>query len=312
VKWYKTFSEIENVDLDSIEGFLTPWKPLNRKIGKIRMGETTLITGRRFGGKSSAMHNIALSAIKQDFPVALYSGEMHQWFLKYTITCALLGPDNLGKRYCDIREKDIPVISDDMQLRADELLDGKLFIYSGSDNKDTSIRSTFTDIERNEGARVFIIDNLRTTRLVDKTAHDRHQQVENFIGRLVEKSHRSNPPIHIFLIDHPRKSEQGSKSFGMRSLDDVEGTGAKGDLVDNGYEFRRVGDDERVKLEKNCKRLNLEQHKIKHINAAVKVHKDRLGGSSGTIYLAYDPFSRRLGEIGLYGGHFDYKYVEGL
>ncbi len=70
------FSDIQDVDLDQIDGITTGIRPLDRYLMKLFQGTLNIITGINGAGKSSFINQIICQSLEQDKNVFLFSGEL--------------------------------------------------------------------------------------------------------------------------------------------------------------------------------------------------------------------------------------------
>lgn len=83
------FSDIQDVDLDQIDGITTGIRPLDRYLMKLFQGTLNIITGINGAGKSSFINQIICQSLEQDKNVFLFSGELPNFQTKTGSTLCL-------------------------------------------------------------------------------------------------------------------------------------------------------------------------------------------------------------------------------
>lgn len=229
-KWLK-MSEIEKVDLSAIQRFKTGIAELDRLILGLAEGEITLFSGGNASGKSSFINTLALNAIDQGVPTAIYSGELPPQILKAWIQMAAAGRNNLkpsqygdGKFY----------VPNNVGARIDQWLDDKLYLFNN--DYGNTFEEVMHDMEEllELGFKFFVLDNLMSLD-IDLLEGDKNGKQKNAILQLKNFAKRNK--VHILLVAHPRKS------MAFLRKNDISGTSDLTNAVDNVWICHRVNQD---------------------------------------------------------------------
>lgn len=229
-KWLK-MSEIEKVDLSAIPRFKTGIAELDRLILGLAEGEITLFSGGNASGKSSFINTLALNAIDQGVPTAIYSGELPPHILKAWIQMAAAGRNNLKpSRYGDGKF----YVTNNVGARIDQWLDDKLYLFNNEYGN--TFDEVMYDMEEllELGFKFFVLDNLMSLD-IDLLEGDKNGKQKNAILRLKNFAKKNN--VHILLVAHPRKS------MAFLRKNDISGTSDLTNAVDNVWICHRVNQD---------------------------------------------------------------------
>lgn len=229
-KWLK-MSEIEKVDLSAIPRFKTGIAELDRLILGLAEGEITLFSGGNASGKSSFINTLALNAIDQGVPTAIYSGELPPHILKAWIQMAAAGRNNLKpSRYGDGKF----YVPNNVGARIDQWLDDKLYLFNNEYGN--TFDEVMYDMEEllELGFKFFVLDNLMSLD-IDLLEGDKNGKQKNAILRLKNFAKKNN--VHILLVAHPRKS------MAFLRKNDISGTSDLTNAVDNVWICHRVNQD---------------------------------------------------------------------
>lgn len=229
-KWLK-MSEIEKVDLSAIPRFKTGIAELDRLILGLAEGEITLFSGGNASGKSSFINILALNAIDQGVPTAIYSGELPPQIMKAWIQMAAAGRNNLkpsqygdGKFY----------VPNNVGARIDQWLDDKLYLFNNEYGN--TFEEVMHDMEEllELGFKFFVLDNLMSLD-IDLLEGDKNGKQKNAILQLKDFAKKNK--VHILLVAHPRKS------MAFLRKNDISGTSDLTNAVDNVWICHRVNQD---------------------------------------------------------------------
>lgn len=229
-KWLK-MSEIEKVDLSAIPRFKTGIAELDRLILGLAEGEITLFSGGNASGKSSFINILALNAIDQGVPTAIYSGELPPQIMKAWIQMAAAGRNNLkpsqygdGKFY----------VPNNIGARIDQWLDDKLYLFNNEYGN--TFEEVMHDMEEllELGFKFFVLDNLMSLD-IDLLEGDKNGKQKNAILQLKDFAKKNK--VHILLVAHPRKS------MAFLRKNDISGTSDLTNAVDNVWICHRVNQD---------------------------------------------------------------------
>lgn len=257
--------------------FQTGFSKLDMAIGGFYLGELSVWTGKRGGGKSTILGQTLLDAVEQGIPVCAYSGELSAWRFKDWVTAQAAGPENITP-HLEPSGKTSFEISDFVREKIDKWWDGLFFLYDneipGASGEDSILR-IFEYVDRKYGCSVYLVDNLMSTRFkgAENNRENFYQAQSSFTGRLVEFAKKHY--VHVHLVAHPRKTGGSS----VKDADDVSGTGDITNRADNVFSMSRLSDDEAA--QENCATM-------------LHILKNRDFGETGAIKLNFDERSRRF------------------
>lgn len=211
---------------------------LDEMLGGIEEGCITIISGRSGDGKSTITNQFVLNAVQQGKKVAIYSGELKAQKLIYWICLQAAGSDFIGLKYDNIRAKDVPTISWDVQRRITDWLSGNVFLFDNEQSRpdgekeiDTVLKM-FTRIARRNSPFLFVIDNVMSL------VSDQTEQLAAQRSMIVKlKSFAQKYKCHIILIAHPRKS--GTKQDNVITKDSVSGSSSMVNFCDSAFSVER-------------------------------------------------------------------------
>ena len=277
------FSDIQDVDLDQIDGVTTGIKPLDRYLMKLFYGSLNIITGINGSGKSSFLNTIIANTIDQEKNVFLFSGELPNFQTKNWLNSVLAGQRNVTEHH--FQDASYFKVKPEAKREIDSFYRGRLYIYEdGRSNKKSDLMKTMEDSVRKYGTKLLILDNLTAINLEcsDKNKYDRQSEL---VMDLISFAVKFN--VIVMLVVHPHKIDT------MRRLNkmDVQGISAIIDLAHRIISLYRVSDRDKAGEPKG------EGWKIKPIKADVLVDilKDRMLGFEGrSIGVHYDTPSRRF------------------
>lgn len=279
------FSDINNIDLDEIDGIKTGIPDLDKKLMKLFYGTFTIVTGVNGSGKSSFLSQIVCNAIDEDKNAFLYSGELPNFQSKNWINYILAGQRNV-KEYCS-NGATYWKVTPEAQKQMNDYYRGKLFIYKdGFDHKVDSLLKSMEDTTRKYGCKLHIIDNLTSVNL-EANEQNKFQKQEEFVTRLIDFAKKYN--VAVLLVVHPHKIEQ------MRRLNkmDIQGISAIIDLAHRILSLYRVTKEDKRGVPN--KRGNGWYKEPIPYDVLCDILKDRLLGFEGsTAGLYYDKPSRRF------------------
>lgn len=229
-KWL-SMKDIQKVNLDEMQGFVTGITRLDLAIRKLYYGEVTILSGSNASGKSSLLNTIILNAVQQGVPNALYSGELPPRRLKAWIQIAAAGKDYLRRS----RYGDSWYVPDMIAERIDEWLDGRFFIFN-DDEYSHRWEQILSDMEElaKAGIKLFTLDNLMSLS-IDIFDGDNNKKQKELINQIVKFA--KDAQVHIILVAHPRKAT------GFIRKTDIAGTSDLTNAVDNVFIVHRVNND---------------------------------------------------------------------
>lgn len=284
-------ADVERVDPSTQLAVLSGLKALDESIGGFAPAELSIWTGKRGSGKSTLLCQMLLNAIDQGFPVCAYSGELAAWRFKQWAMLQAAGSGHVEPRRDNASGKLYYFTPQEIAEKIDGWWKGKFFLYdnrvpgAGDEN---SIINVFEYAVRRFGCCVFLVDNLMTARFSGESDENYYRAQSRFTGRLVEFAKKNE--VHVHLVAHPRKGENGKKS--LLTADDVGGSGDITNRADNAFSLERLSE---------------EEAKARGYDAGLSVLKNRSYGSTAHIQLVYDARCRRYRKKGENDGMYGWE-----
>ena len=276
---------------------------LDKRIEGLAKGEISLISGLRGSAKSTWLSQVAINAVDKDYNVLFYSGELKdRRFARWMLQQAA-GADHVTKSK---KYENYYSVNPGIDEKIVEWMGPRLMLYNNDFGSNfVRIATVLRDVIKEYKSDLVIIDNMSILDLSDITDDrraDKWDQQKLFVELLKNLAMQCN--CHIIFVAHPRKA------MGFLRLDDVGGTGALGNLVDNALMVHRVNEDFRRGYDVI--------HKIKWENCSeyvgatnvIEVVKDREYGTQDLfIPMWFEQETRRLknyeDERIIYGWDFD-------
>lgn len=279
------YSDINDIDLDEMDGIKIGIPELDRKLMKLFYGTFTICTGINGSGKSSFLSQLVCNSMDEGKNVFMYSGELPNFQTKSWINYIFAGQRNV-KQY-EQNEATYWKITPEAKSNISNYYKQKLFIYKdGYDHKTTSILKSMEDTTRKYGCKLLIIDNLTSINL-EANENNKFQKQEEFVNSLIDFAKKYN--VAVVLVVHPHKIEQ------MRRLSkmDIQGVSAIIDLAHRVISLYRVSNLDKQGIPKK-NGTGWYKEPIKY-DVLCDILKDRMLGSEGaTAGLYYDKPSRRF------------------
>lgn len=279
------YADIENIDLDQIDGVKTGIKELDKRLMRLFEGTLNIITGVNGSGKSSFLSSLVCEALDQDKNVFMYSGELPNFLARSWIDYIFAGQRNVTQHQSgDTVYWKVP---QETRKEMGEYYRDRLFIYKdGYSHKASEIIKTATDAILKEGAKLIIIDNLTSVNL-ECNENNKYSKQEEFVTNLIDMAKKYN--VTVCLVVHPHKIETMRRLTKM----DVQGISAIIDLAHRILSLYRVTDnDKKGELRRNGNGYVKEPIEA---DVLIDVLKDRLLGHEGySTGLWYDKPSRRF------------------
>lgn len=213
-------------------------KVLDNDIYGFLLGELSVWSGKSGQGKSTFLGQILLNAVDKGDPVCAYSGELRADRFQYWINLQAAGRTNIIE-YQDGKEgKPFGVIANETSSRIRDWYRGKFWLYDNSivDNgEETSILKVFQYAAKRYGCKVFLVDNLMTSRFNVQKDGDFYRAQSNFVGELVHFAKAFE--AHVHLVAHPKKTK------GDLGKEDVSGIADITNRADNVFSVERMKED---------------------------------------------------------------------
>lgn len=279
------FSDIQDVDLDQIDGITTGIRTLDRYLMKLFQGTLNIITGINGAGKSSFINQIICQSLEQDKNVFLFSGELPNFQTKNWLNSVLAGQRHIEERH--FQDATYYKVRPEAKREIDEFYRGRLYIYEdGRSNRMTDLLKTMEDSVRKYGTKLLILDNLTAINL-ECSDDNKYNKQSELIMNLIAFAVKFN--VIVLLVVHPHKIDT------MRRLNkmDVQGISAIIDLAHRIISLYRVSERDKQGEPK----LNGSGWRVKPIkeDVLIDILKDRMLGYEGrSVGVYYDQPSRRF------------------
>lgn len=200
---------------------------INYELGGYAPGDLVCWTGRTGDGKSTLVSQEILQAIESGERVVWYTAELSPIKLKRSLLLQAAGTPYIGLEYDYRRDRDIPVVSDEVANRINEWLKGRIMLCT--DNVSTMnfdsnyLAELLKYARRRNGCTVAVVDNIMTAVMgADDDTYLRTQ--EKFTLELKRIATSLGMVVH--LVAHPRKTRENLTN------DDVAGSASITRLAD--------------------------------------------------------------------------------
>lgn len=279
------FADIEDLDLDAMDGIPTGLPTLDRYLMKLFYGTLNIVTGINGSGKSSFLNQVICQALERGDNAYLFSGELPNFQTKNWINYIFAGQRNVSE--CRYNDSTFYKVTPEAKRAISEYYRGRLYIRAdGESNKVTDLMQSMEDSVRKYGTKLLVLDNL-TAINVEANDNNKYEKQADFIIKLIAFAVKFN--VVVVLVIHPHKLDM------MRRLNkmDIQGLSALIDLAHRIISLYRVQE----KDHQGEPKLNGNGWKVKPIKADVLIDilKDRLTGYEGRgIEVFYDRPSRRF------------------
>lgn len=279
------FSDIQDIDIDQIDGIKTGIRTLDRYLMKIFLGTLNIITGINGAGKSSFINQLIIQSMEEEKNVFLFSGELPNFQTKNWLNSVIAGQRHVEER--QYGESVYYKVRPEAKRKIEDFYRGRLYIYEdGYPNTQTALMTTIEDSVRKYGTKLVILDNLTAINL-ECSDDNKYNKQSEFVMDLIAFAKKFN--VAIVLVVHPHKIDT------MRRLNkmDVQGISAIIDLAHRIISLYRVQDSDK----KGVPKLNGSGWKIPPIkdDVLIDILKDRMLGYEGrSIGVFYDTPSRRF------------------
>lgn len=274
-------SEVEDVDLDEMDGITTGINGLDSEIMRLFYGTLTIISGLPGAGKTSFLSQLMCQSVQQGKPAWMFSRELPCWMQKSWLNYVMAGNHHINE-YLDSSGATYYKVTPSAKTLINKSYDKQWFLYRDDwSNKLEDVLSSMEDCVRKYGAKLLIIDNLMTVDIGATENSELTKQTE-CITQLIKFAMKYS--VAVVLVAHPRKMPRGEDV----GIYDISGSSNIINLAHRTLGLRRIDSDK----EKN-------NHDV-----CVSVIKDRMRGKAGRkINLYYDVSSRRF-----YSNDDEYNY----
>lgn len=255
----------------------------NRSIGGFVMGGITVITGTPGSGKSTIISQMVLDTTEQNEKTYIYTGELRkevymQWLLLQS--CRVQDTESIK---CEVRERVEHKAKKEKIPQIKNWLNEKVYLFEKerAASEDELFESMIFAYKKH-GIKLFIIDNLMKVKFKN-TVNGKFDSQYQFVDSL--KSFANNYNVHVILVAHPKKPENGGK---ITNIYEISGASEIVNLSDNVITMHRYTE----------KELNeREELKEKGVTTNLSIFKNReFGDMTANIHLCFDWRNRRFKE----------------
>ena len=274
-------SEIQDIDLDEMDGINTGIRELDAEIMRLFYGTLTVVSGLPGAGKTSFLSQLVCQSLEQDKPAWMFSREMPGWMEKSWLNYIMAGGHHV-KAYEDRSGAKYYKVTIAAKNKINEHYSNKWFLYRDDwSNKLDDLLISMEDSVRKYGTKLLILDNLMTIDLDSNENSELLKQTE-CINKLIRFAMKYS--VAVVLVAHPRKMPKGEEV----GIYDISGTSNIINLA-----HRTIG----------LRRIDKEREKSNH-DVCLTLIKDRMRGKAGKrINMYYDIPTRRF-----YTNESEYDY----
>lgn len=248
---------------------------LDRALNGFLGGQITVWSSKRGEGKSTFLSQMIPEAVAQGVKVCMYSGEMPASDVKQILYQQIAGRKYIYSKLDSYTGKELFFVKESVVPQIDKWLAGKVFITdirSENAHDEDNILSLFEYAYRRFHCRMFIVDNIMTTRLKNEPKLGQWRAQSLLAERL--KSFAQRFDVHVHLVAHPRKTKDNEFD-----ADDVAGSADITNYASNIIRVTRVPEEKVAEL--GC-------------SSGVKILKNRKHGDYVLVKLDFDPITRRF------------------
>lgn len=279
------FSDVEDIDLDAMDGIPTGLPDLDKLLMKLFYGTLNIVTGINGSGKSSFLNQVICRCLDEGENAYLFSGELPNFQTKNWINFIFAGQRNVEQHTYNgsVYYKVLP----EAKKAISNFYRGRLFIREdGHSKKKEDIMQSMEDSVRKYGAKLIILDNM-TAMDLGGSPDTRLTKQQELVNDLIEFAVKYQ--VVVILVVHPHKIDM------MRRLSkmDVQGVSAVIDLAHRIISLYRVQE----KDKQGQASMRGGGYVVPPMNADVIIDilKDRMTGyENGSVEVFYDKPSRRF------------------
>lgn len=257
------------------EGLASGLKPLDKITGGARPGEVTVHTGDNSAGKTSGLLLFAASAVENNEPVCVWSGELDRYTFRDWAHLHMAGREHSVERVSKLgRAWFEPTAQAKVLIR--QWHKNLFFLYDRTTHYgDNNVFEAFEVAFQRHGCRTFILDNLMALLYGVKDGEKNGAQTE-IIARA--KGFAMSLGAHIHIVAHSNKTVDSSR---IPTKHGVSGAKEIANAADNIFAWWRVPEDQR-------------RGEFEHTDGLLCVLKNRAHGDESPIRLQYDRDVRRF------------------
>ena len=274
-------SDIEDVDINEIDGVETGITELDHSLMRLFYGTLTVISGKPGAGKTSFLSQLICQSLEQDITPFFFSREMPNYLQRSWLYSIMAGPSYMEKHETT-NGTEYYTVDKDIKEKINNYYNKKWFLYrDDASNKLDDIMISMENCLRKYGCKLFILDNLMTIDIGSDADSELKKQTET-INQLIAFAIKWQ--CAVVLVCHPRKMAAGEDV----GIYDLSGTANIINLAHRSLSLRRIDNEK----------------ESSNYNVKLTIIKDRLFGRSNKhIDLYYDVPSRRF-----YTNNNEYNY----
>lgn len=281
-------SDVEDIDLDEMDGVPTGILGLDRELIRLFYGTLTIVSGTPGSGKTSFLYQLICEALDRDVNTWLFSAELPGSMTKSWFNSILAGRRNIdtitkndGTIYYKVRQ--------DAKIAINSCYKGRWFVYKDDyDNNLDALIDSMTDVVRKFGVKLLVLDNFMCIDSEDDKNKDEKAVQTETIKRLVAFSKKYS--VATVLVCHPKKPDSKNVRNNF-DIYDIAGTSNIVNLAHRTIALKRVKDDEKNGVVKMPKGKEWQVH----YDVIATIIKDRMRGRANKdVGIWYDVPSRRF------------------
>ena len=274
-------SDIEDVDINNIDGVETGIKELDHSLMRLFYGTLTVVSGKPGAGKTSFLSQLICQSMEQDITPFFFSREMPNYLQRSWLYSIMAGPSNMEKHETN-NGTEYYTVNSEVKNQINKYYNKKWFLYrDDASNKLEDIMLSMENCLRKYGCKLFVLDNLMTIDIGGDADSELKKQTEA-INKLIAFAIKWQ--CSIVLVCHPRKMPAGEDV----GIYDLSGTANIINLAHRSISLRRINNEKEGS----------------NYNVKLTIIKDRLfGHANKQIDLYYDVPSRRF-----YTNNDEYNY----
>ena len=285
-RFIKCLSDVEQVDLLSMEHFSTGIPSLDRCLGGVYFGQLIVLTGKRGEGKSTYASWILANALDAGQKVFAYSGELPDYHFRNWLDLQIAGADEQDVTKNEYGDE-IYSVKAEARSKLTEFYRDRAFIFDNSQIPETAdndlLINTIIESAEQYGCRVILVDNLMTAMDVAPNS-DPYRAQSAFVKKL--KMTAQKYKLAVILIAHPRKEGEDVDL----SNDSVAGSSDITNLADTVITYEKITDKEKEK-----------DKSLANYHSRIGVIKNRLTGKrlltkETKVKVIYSPKTKRIVE----------------
>ena len=282
------FSDIEDVDINEIDGINIGLYELDKYLLRLFYGTFNIVSGTPGSGKTSFLYQIICNAVDQGVNCWVYSRELSTWLSRGWMLNIWAGPRHVSSGVDMQTGAIITSITKTVKDAISEKYKGRLSFYRDDYPNDyKSLLQAMVDSRRKYGSKVFLIDNLMTVDLGGSDDNKNERQTM-FVNELIQFAVKYD--ACVILVAHPRKMLNSQADI---DIYDISGSSNIINLAHRAIGLRRVSKAEKEGTPSK-KGDGWDKPPVKY-DVVVSITKDRLRGNAGqTINIYYDKISRRF------------------